>query len=442
MKNFITIILRNQFNLFYRFGYTYIDSNFIYEFDGNITNIKNEIIEKLFSKITPFEYDEEYLILHFEKNIIEQKVIQFEIEDLVAIYPLSQQAKRSIENKIDTRIKLEEPIFESVIEKIEKNIQESEVIKGIQAIWSVCDFDSKWEYYVEKIGLDNIYKGLEFRQKGIKPFNLINENYWKILIAYDRYDYYPNSSLGYFYDAAQIFAHFKGHVTAEGSGVYNFLEKINNEIPNPKFSNIIEFIQKEVKLESYVSQNTEGDLKKYIIAPLFLMLKDEIRNAENINETKLFKNLDYLKNFGEDFKYSCVLLGAFFGYKKFYDSYYDTLKLRFYKDSNPISNFTEELFSDFETISNNIEDIKVQKNNITPKDTKELEINIIEDLLDELYEFKLTVLKKKIKDELKILYTVDELKDILNSSKINFDYIDHKTSRISSKETNTIRKGN
>jgi len=84
MKQFLGIVLRNQFNLFYRFGYTFILKSQLVEFDGNINNETRESIIKQFKTVTPFEYDEEYLILHLEKeNSNESDFIQFEIQDIV-----------------------------------------------------------------------------------------------------------------------------------------------------------------------------------------------------------------------------------------------------------------------------------------------------------------------------------------------------------------------
>lgn len=64
------------------------------------------------------------------------------------------------------------------------------------------------------------------------------------------------------------------------------------------------------------------------------MLRDEIRKSDDIIHTKLFKNLDYLKKFDDSFNYAIILLGAFFGFRKFYNHYYDALNLRFFKDYN------------------------------------------------------------------------------------------------------------
>lgn len=333
MSQFLSIVLRNQFNLFYRFGYTFIPKCQLIEFDGNINNETQENIIKQFKTVTPFEYDEEYLILHLENGIIQNTdFIQFGIQDIISVYPLSQQAKASIESKIDQRIRFEKPIFETILPLIETEIGNNEVGKAISALWSICKIESPLDKYIANIGIENIFNGLEFRKHGTKANKIQNGNYWEYLIAYDRFDYFPNSTLGYFYDAGQVFAFSRGHSTFEGSGIHKFLEKLNSENPTAKLPDIYKFLETEEQLERYVSQSKTNDIKQYIVAPLYLMLRDEIRKSDDVTQTKLFKNLDYLKNFDDSFNYAIILLGAFFSFRKFYDNYYETLNLRFYKN--------------------------------------------------------------------------------------------------------------
>lgn len=332
MKQYLTIILRTQFTLFYRFGYTFIPTSQLIGLDGDNSN-EEEKIALQFSMTSPFEYDEEYLILRLEtKECCKSDFIQLDIIDIVAIYPLSEQAKISIESKIDHRIKLEKPIFETVLPKIEADIQEQEVKKAIAAIWKICKIESPLEKYIANVDLENIFNGLEFRKQGTRANEIRNGNYWEYLIAYDRFEYFPNSTLGYFYDAGQVLAFSKGRPTFEGSAIHKFLERLDAANPTVKLPDIIKFLETEEELKGYVSQTTTSDIKQYIVAPLYLMLRDEIRNSDDVAQTKLFKNLDYLKTFEDSFNYAVILLGAFFGFGKFYDNYYETLNLRFYKD--------------------------------------------------------------------------------------------------------------
>jgi len=332
MKQYLNILLRNQFNLFYRFGYTYIPNSELVEFDGTLSEeIKVKLVNK-FATTTPFEYDEEYLILHLDKETQDDnQFTQFEIQDIVAVYPLSKQAKISIESKIDQRIKLEQPIFESALPKIESEIECKEVEKAISALWAICKIEEPLNEFLSVIGLNSILKGIQHRKDGTKAFKIQNGNYWEYLIAYDRFDFFPNTTLGYFYDAGQVFAFSKGLPSFEGSGTHSFLEKVNSSNQAVKLPDIIKYFETEEQLKGYVNQTTVGELKQYIIAPLYLMLRDEIRKSDDISQTKLFKNLEYLKTFGHSFNYAVILLGAFFGFRKFYDNYYDVLNLRFYK---------------------------------------------------------------------------------------------------------------
>jgi hypothetical protein len=490
MKQFLSIILRNQFNLFYRFGYTFIPKSQLVEFDGKINNETQDSIIKQFKTVAPFEYDEEYLILHLEKEITnESDFIQFDIQDIVAVYPLSQQAKASIESKIDQRIRLEKPIFEAILPLIETEIENKEVEKAISALWKICKIESPIENYIANIGLENIFNGLEFRKHGTKANKIQNGNYWEYLIAYDRFDYFPNSTLGYFYDSGQVFAYSKGLPTFEGSGIHQFLEKLNFANPTAKLPDIIKYLETEEQLKGYVSQTTTSDIKQYIVAPLYLMLRDEIRKSDDIAQTKLFKNLEYLKKFDDSFNYAVILLGAFFGFRKFYDNYYEVLNLRFYKDfkapqkqtekeelqekvhtiletDNSVKTVTEEeQVKETQTETTNeeklIETTSVEEQNLLTKeqqaemtvgkhndisntqqdDNKEVVSDftsqyqkIIEDLLQNQVEVKLTEIKGNIKKQLNETKTVDEIKEIIVKLKIEVESVQGKT--------NTIKKLN
>lgn len=400
MKQFLSIVLREQFTFFYRAGYTFIPLQSLILFEGEIDNHVKEMVVKMFKTTTPFFYDEEYLILHLEKTPTnESEFVQFEINDIVAVYPLSKQAQTSIESKIDQRIRLENPVFETILPSIEKDIEKKEVEKAISALWTTCKIEYPIEKYVANIGLENIFNGLEFRKHGTKANKIQQGNYWEYLIAYDRFDYFPNSTLGYFYDAGQVFAYSNGHQSFEGSAIYNFLEKLNSVNPTAKLPEIINFLKTEEHLKNYVSKTTDRDIKQYIVTPLYLMLRDEIRNSDDISHTKLFKNLDYLKNFEDSFNYAIILLGSFFGFRKFYDNYYESLNLRFYKDfkTSQIQTTTEVNIeehqkdsTDFSDTDNTLqiheEEIK-QTNEIQPENkSEEKTINtpsLVQQILDD-----------------------------------------------------------
>jgi hypothetical protein len=333
MTDYLVPINRYHFAQFYRYGYTYIPKSILLTFDGNISENTIQDLAPHFSIISPFEYDEEYLILHLTKTVgSNTENLLFEIQDILAIYPLSKQAKHSIEEKIDQRIKLEQPIFESVLPIIVNSIQKKEIEKAIDALWQICEIEGDKNELLSFIGIENIFKGLSYRQKGVRASKIETGDYWSILIAYDRFDYFPNETIGFFYDAGQVFAYSKNMSTFEGSGLHSFLDDLSKNLKTPQ---IISAIESSAVTQSYRVQTTIEGLKKYVVAPLFLMLKDELRNADDLYSTKLLKYITELKRYDIQFKAAVVLLGAFFGYKKFYDLYYDKLNLRFYKSYNP-----------------------------------------------------------------------------------------------------------
>jgi hypothetical protein len=198
---------------------------------------------------------------------------------------------------------------------------------------------------------------LKEEKRELRPSQIKDGNYWEYVLAYDRFDYFPNSTLGYFFDAGQIFANTKGLPSFEGSVLYNFLQDINGSKPDIKIKETVKLLETEEQGKKYVSQTTVNEQLQYLITPLYLMLKDEIRKAEDIKSTNLFKHLKTLKDFGASFNYAIILLGAFFGFKKFYDAYYDNLNLRFYKSHQPVTaiiNEAEKIFSKNQIESNEI----------------------------------------------------------------------------------------
>ncbi len=109
---------------------------------------------------------------------------------------------------------------------------------------------------------------MEYRKKGTKANKIQTGNYWEYLIAYDRFDYFPNSILGYFYDAGQVFAFSTERSTFEGSGLHTFLEKLNFENPTTKLSEIIKYLETEEQLKNY-----SMILRKSVDFLLFIFLR-------------------------------------------------------------------------------------------------------------------------------------------------------------------------
>ncbi len=441
MNHYLSIVLRNQFNLFYRFGYTVIPKVSLLNFNGTISDDTTSELIKLFNTTTPFEYDEEYLILQFEKSVSDNDVfVKFDIQDLVKIFPLSNQAKASIESKIDDRIRLEKPIFEKILPEIESEIEKMEVEKAISALWAICKFERPVEKYLSDIGIENILKGIEHRRKGTKANKIQDGSYWEYLIAYDRFDYFPNSTLGYFYDSGQVFAYSKQLPTFEGSTLHKVLEHINATSPLIKLTEIITFLETEQGLKGYVSQTTYNDTRYYIIAPLFLMLRQEIRKSDDVTQTIMFKNLEHLKKFGDSFYYSVILLGAFFGFRKFYDPYYDVLNLRFFKNSTVPKREVKGEESEAPRKSSTEEE-KISVNPVEGEISKEENLNTpLEKQMDEDKEPSSTIMEVQETSETVVEDKISEKENLISSPSIESKYQETKIVEVTKEPEPQIQK--
>ena len=490
MKQFLSIILRNQFNLFYRCGYTYISKSQLVEFDGNINNEIKDIILEKFKTVTPFEYDVEYLILQLDKeNINESDFIKFEIEDITAIYPLSQQAKTSIESKIDQRIRIEQPIFETILPSIQTEIKTKEVENAISALWSICKIQSPIENYISKIGLENIFNGLEFRKYGIKATKIQNGNYWEYLIAYDYYQYFPEGTIRYFYQLGEVFSYYKGKVDGiEGTKIEETLKQIGSG----NFEQILQKFNKDNLPPSFTeTMNAMGksEFDPIIVSVLFLKWKADLnkQDIDILNSSVFHKGkIVLIDKFPTEVKLALILLGAFFGFRKFYDNYYEALNLRFYKSfkahqkqfgeedqqekvdtisesaetvkkvneeehtetndkerANGTISFEEQSLNDKTELQpeEKQDEIKVEEqvdnSNIQQDLNTEVTFNIaikfqkiIETLLNNQAEVKLTEIKSKIKNQFNETKTVDEIWEIIKSLKIEAETVIGKSNTI------------
>jgi hypothetical protein len=264
--------------------------------------------------------------------------------------------------------------------------------------------------------------------KGIKSYQVQSDNIWSILIAYDRYDYYPKTYLGYFFDAGQVFAYSKKR-KIENSKLFSALKDIKEE---SKISEIINNLQTSENAQSYIQNTKLGTLNYYIVAPLFLMLKDEIRNIDELKKSKYLTKaaITALKEYGNDFKAAIILLGSFFGYKFIYDLYYDNLNLTFFKSYNTNLSIKIEdnilLAGDTQLSS---DDNPPVINNIDSEQLEKTEINFHNNFNPENQTDTKNVNVGSLNDETKFVEKTNELNNIVEiqsdvSSKPDFDFED------------------
>lgn len=332
------ITSKQDFTALYRFGKVPMNKLGIVD-EGDKTDIIDEIYET-FKSITFFNNDEDYIIIKTEVNKTNNNNY-LRIEDVLELIPLTRAAKNSFELKFNRNIHFSTPRFERLFYKIEAYIDIEDKVKGIDALSKILLPDYLTNEIVSK---EIITKVREARISGKKSHDLKREDFFTHLLVYDRYKFFPKTNLGYLYDVGEILAHSKGAGERgfKGSGLYNYFEENKVALNGKKVNDLIQNIEKAPEAEPFIKHLTEENgTKKYVSALLYLKFKDYLLESDSIMETDIVsfsKKIIEMKTYTKELIEAVNLLGAFFGYQKFYDDYYASLNLAFFKSPKPKEN--------------------------------------------------------------------------------------------------------
>lgn len=319
MNKVLKIITKQEFTSLYRFGFLPKDPNRIIIEDESSGSFDDLFVERLL-QLPYFSGDEEYIAIAFTDSKKNENVIN--IEEVLEVIPFTEAAKVSYEQKFDSRIVFQSARFEDLVTEAEIKIDVEGKIRGAESLWKILNIDQQIEHYVQKEDVDF---ALRAKRQGQKS-NEFQNSFDAHLLAYDRYELFPNSDLGYFYDVGEVFAHSMDKPTFKGSGFYHFLESIKEEHRDTPLSKLIDFIEKSEEISAFKNKCSKGELKQYLAGVLFLMFKDELADKDSIYETDIKKKVDWINDYRhyiEELDYAIYLTGVFFGCSKFYSDLYD-----------------------------------------------------------------------------------------------------------------------
>lgn len=333
MNEYLIITTKQEFTSLYRFGK-------IPNSSSRLINIDNADVdlERTFINLPFFEGDEEYLILKID---LADKLQPFVFtSNLIEIIPLTKLAKISLSGKFDSKINFSEPIYESIIRNVEDSIEISDKIQGAKSLTNMF-FHNNTSSISEEI----LKKSYSLRMEA-KKSNEIQADFFTHLMVYERYEFFPNTDLGYFYDLGEVFAFYKGQNSFKGSNYHSFLEKYKIELREKKLTDIIHFIEKNNEIDSFKNLLTEVGEKRYLTTVFYLKYKNELINKDSVKDTNIAKIMDWVNQnefYIKENVNALFLLGGFVGFKKIYDDYYDSINLRIFKsiptDKHPDSEF-------------------------------------------------------------------------------------------------------
>lgn len=367
--NNLYILTKQEFTSLYRFGKTpLVLSKVINPLNKNSSEI-DELIFNAFIDLPFFVGDEEYLIISFDSNTLNENWL--EIENVSEVIPLTKAAKNSIQMKFDTRLNFKEARFEHVIHKIEEYIDLQERYSGAKAFWNICHMKTGTPF--ENLVQNNLITEAYYNKIQGRKSSEIQSDFLVHLLSYDRYEFFPNSDLGYFYDIGEIFAHSKGKKTFVGSSFYSFLENNKQELSMLEFLQIAKIISESESIVKFTEQLTTENIKLHIASALFLKFKSDLSDRETIkgSETgKLISEIRRLNSYIGELNLAIYLSGAFFGYQKFYDDLYDLVDLKIFKEKTKVTP-RENKFKIVTPIPNEVQEVSISENETRSIEEKE-----------------------------------------------------------------------
>lgn len=341
MRNYNYYILSKQdFTALYRFGKIPLKVEFLIKKEDD-TVTEDNIIKKFF-QLPFFQSDEEYLLLLVDDGKLENGFIR--MSSLLEIYPLTKAAKSSYEMKFHKDLIFKDIPFTGLFVKLNLYFEKEERILAVEILPEILLTGIAGE----KINLNNeIESFIDLKEKGKKSFDF-QTDYLTHLLMYDRYNPFPNTDLGYFYDAGEAFAHSNGLPTFKGSKIHAYLEEQKEKLRNEKLSAIISVIEEEKEVTSAFKQiTTINGIKQYLAAVLFFKFKNEINEYGKLSKSNIPKICAALidrKIHVSELGLAVSLLGAYFGYQAFYDDYYSMSSLPVFKVKQlPIKEQSTEL---------------------------------------------------------------------------------------------------
>jgi hypothetical protein len=389
--NNLYIVTKQEFNSLYRFGMIPLILSKVINPLNKTSSELDDLIYNEFLNLPFFVGDEEYIIISFENNLVDN--VWLEIENVSEIIPLTKAAKNSIQLKFDTRINFKDARFEHVIHRVEEYIDIQERFRGAKAFCNLCQIDATFQDLVSNEVITKSY----YNKISGRKSEEFKEEFLAHLLSYDRYDFFPNSDLGFYYDIGQIFAHSKGKSSLVGSNFHSFLENHKQELLELDFLQIAQIISSSETIEKFTEQLTINEIKIYLASALFLKFKSDLSERETIKGSdtgKLIKKVRDENFLVKELNLAIYLTGAFFGYQKFYDDLYDLVGLRIFK----------------EKVKSNIKEFKTEVPLITQQSEKEiLNSTDAEIKLASTYFDKTNTLNDGISENTKDEFTIDPI---------------------------------
>ncbi len=380
----------------------YIHSSDISSFDDDIQNA-----ESIFSSTEPFEFPIEKTFIRVKCDRVTNYI---EINNVTSILPIDQTGYQNFSTqfsywKIENPQNKIEELFYSICQK---RLVSQKTRMGINLFREICNL-----HQIEDN--DNIArlvkKGTEYRQK-IKYYNLpySEREAWSFLIAYDRYEPYPQGNIGFFCDIIEMIVYLKkDNLIGYRDNLIkeNAPTKIIMELPHDtKWPTVIKQLEKNDKGKHFIKM--ADDYWGSIYAPLiYLYLKELIGKQGLTNDT--WKIIFQIKqSYPKEFDCAATAIGGFFNYDNIKDEYLKMIRT----NVKPIDLF-DSTKKDYQQKETRTKELELQKESET---TSEKENNYPKIRKEDWIEvFGLVLSGEKLKKRYDTLIQAIESEDFLQN---------------------------
>lgn len=338
MRNYLVLIRRADFIDFFKFGFFYLNSEKVVEFDCSISELskRDDIYDALFARINSFESSFAYLIINFTKANDTDDPSVVTITEMKHIFPLDLEAKREFESSFDEHIKIDNPIWPDAISLIKKKQLFQNSMQGVRNIFNIFKLDGI-EKYKELISEDMVEDILSNVYDEIRPSGDVS--LWVYLMRYERHSFYPKESLGYFMDIVHIIVNFMSKkevedYIVESTDIYKILATYEGQ--GYKSIDILHLLKRNEKASGFLSKIASfvPDVDFILIALNYLKLRDLYKDEFTYDE----KFISTCKaSFGESFTIASYMIGIALGHDKTYAYFYESLPLAIYKSKEEMA---------------------------------------------------------------------------------------------------------
>jgi hypothetical protein len=321
------VLSKQQFVAFIAFGGIPVHPGMTLSSESEDDVFQKDLQETL-AQLPAFQGDEEYLLVRAVEAGENQKSL--DIEEALEIIPFSEKSYQGYISKFDKNIKFSIPRFEHVYESVVDRIEISDRWYGSKKLPSLLmEINPTTEGGVTLSNLEYAYAKRSCQNSIPK-----HDEFYGYVLAYDRYESFPNRDVGFLYDVGQAYGQSRGKQGFIGSKLHKHLSENQNLYVGEKLSTVLDLIESRKETKKFRDHLTdEYGIKVYIASTLFFKFKDIIKNEGAIVGTQVEDIVDYLvsqQKYIRELNQALSLTGAFFGFRYLRNDIYKMSRLSWY----------------------------------------------------------------------------------------------------------------